>query len=135
MARRQTVRLIGAIGVVAIMAFVWMDPCTRYASAGDLRVPGPVWQTIAAALEIALLGWVGVEALRERFLRAATLLLVEMMWTLVFNVVLVQTYGLERFIGGVGASELVSRFLLLLVLRVVLVITLNAGARLAPNGS
>lgn len=124
MTHSQAARGVYIGATLALAAFVWMDPFTFWASAGDYRIPGPTWQTVATALEIAILAWIVAQLWRRQFTKSVRLLLLETLWALLYNVVLIQVYGLQRFVGGVGAMELATRFLLLLVLRVVLVLAL-----------
>lgn len=133
MTHSQVVRGIYIGATLVLAAFAWMDPFTFWASAGDYRIPGPTWQTVATALEIAILAWMVTQLWRRQFTKSARLLLIETLWVLLYNLVLVHVYGLQRFVGGVGAMELATRFLLLLALRIVLVLALVLGADSTEN--
>jgi hypothetical protein len=108
--------------VVILGGGVLWDPYTFYADASDVLIRAPWWQLTLGLTNLALLAivawafWTG--SLRGAFVYLA----VETLYHLSLGIALVVRDGIERFIVGIGATESVTVFLFLVLLRVVLLL-------------
>lgn len=118
--------------VICVAVSVFFDPYTWYASGNDLRVPGPWWQSLLAAGDLLLLGSTVALLARGRVLGPIQLLAVETMYNTTMNALLVARDGIQRFVGGVGASQYLSTYLVTLgcrALAMVLLLSILASRR------
>jgi hypothetical protein len=115
-------KICGLLIVVILGGGVLWDPYTFYADASDVLIRAPWWQLTLGLTNLALLAVVAWAFWTGSLRRAFVYLAVETLYHLSLGIALVVRDGIERFIVGIGATESVTVFLFLVLLRVVLLL-------------
>lgn len=120
-------RPVGLILTALLALYVLGDPYTFHLNGSDAIWPAPVWQTALALLDVGLLALLAGLVVRRRARAALTTLTIETLYNLGLTTGLVWRDGLARFDVGFGGQD-VSRYLLLLMVRVVFLFILAREA-------
>ena len=111
-------RILLAIVLGFIALSVYADPYTHNLNGSDALFPAPLWQTMAAIIDIVLLIAATVSLLRDLSRPTVVLVATELLYALAFNAILIYRDGVERFIWGYGAQRHVLDFVVVFALRI-----------------
>lgn len=116
--------LLVAIGGASIF-WIWTDPYTHAVDTSSPFIPAPWWRIALAMTEIVLLGLYCWSAWMMRWRRAALLLIVSLLHSLVTNAVYVLMDGMERFLIVFSTDQILSGYLGVLALRLLALLALT----------
>lgn len=113
-------RTFQSILLTLIAAGVLLDPYTWRGTGSDAVSRAPWWQIALAILSLALLGLAALSVWNRQSTRLASAVLAEALLSLISSAALVERDGLNRFVHGFGAEQLLSLYLLLMACRLIL---------------
>lgn len=128
MSKRARIWALVTVAIVLLLG----DPYTWQLSLGDLLIPvdGIWWQSVIAAIEIALLVGTALAFAGARAQAARVLLLTEVFVFAVGNVGYIARDGLDRFSGGLIPGYVLVVVVLALAIRLSMVMMLQRVGKL-----
>jgi hypothetical protein len=113
-------RFIPVVAVAILLAGILSDPYTYALNGSDAVMPAPVWQLSFAILDIGLLFGIAALGIRCKTQGALLLLVLETIYYVAGNAVLILRDGPARFAHGFGAESNLTEHLIAFALRLVL---------------
>ena len=89
--------------------------------------------SLCGALDLALLCFVVYSSPRERWSAARVSLAVSLVFSLAYNATFVGANGIRHFVIGIGAEQILSRYLGLLALRVLILMSIGQPLKTASS--
>lgn len=114
-------RLLSLLLLIPIFTGILLDPATFRLNASHAAPPAPIWQTLLALMDLAVLAYLAAVVMERQYRRTIFILACETTFHLALSINYLLRDGLERFSNNVGHFEYLVIYLVLLVLRAVLV--------------
>ncbi len=126
-------RFVPVVAVAILLAGVLSDPYTYARDGSDYIREATIWQLSFAILDIGLLFAIAALSIRRKVRGAFLLLVLETLYYVAGNAVLILRDGPERFMHGLGAESNRNEHLVVLALRLVLLGYLAIMRRQVPQ--
>ncbi len=132
--RSMTIRRLLAIVVLAFLGLAVLgEPYTWVLHRSDVIIPAPVWQAGLAYLDIGILIAAAVFSAKQQFRTASVVMILELVFFLSRNAVLLLRDGWDLFIygDGLGPVSVLNAYIVFIVLRGLLILLLKSS----PSGA